>query len=86
MSAASKQRLAHLHSLLTEDMISRLEHGEEEIIGGEVVRVKARPATLGHIAKFLKDNGIEALAEHDDRFKHLAGKIDQIIAKTKEYN
>lgn len=79
--SASKKRLAYLHQLLTEDMIRRLEEGEDEVVDGAVVKVQAKAATLGHITRFLKDNNIEALAEHDDRFKALASRVSEIVSK-----
>ncbi len=53
MSRASQDLLEQLHSLIAEDMLSRLKEGECEAKDWAV------------IVKFLKDNGIDGILSND---------------------
>ena len=80
---ASNNTFNDLHRALAEEMLDRLENGEEEVSvtkDGEIETktVKAKPSTLNAIRQFLKDNGIEGPAEETDPVNNLAEKIRQL--------
>lgn len=62
--AAAEKELEDLHSLLCKVMKQQLQITDEE------GRVNA--AVLGHVARFLKDNGIEAAAEYSKELQELS--------------
>jgi len=62
--AAAEKELGELHSLLCTVMKQQLKLTDEE------GRVNA--AVLGHVARFLKDNGIEAAAEYSKELQELS--------------
>lgn len=62
--AAAEKELGELHSLLCTVMKQQLQLTDEE------GRVNA--AVLGHVARFLKDNGIEAAAEYSKELQELS--------------
>ena len=75
---ASENLLNELHDRLAQDMLSRLKDGEEELVDGEVVKVKPKPATLNAIRQFLKDNGVEGAAEENTPLRNLASQLNGI--------
>lgn len=64
MKSASEAALSELHNLLCSVMKQQLKITDEE------GRVNA--AVLGHVARFLKDNGIEAAAEYSKELQELS--------------
>ena len=62
--AAAEKELGELHSLLCTVMKQQLKLTDQE------GRVNA--AVLGHVARFLKDNGIEAAAEYSKELQELS--------------
>lgn len=62
--AAAEEELGELHSLLCKVMKQQLTLTDED------GRVNA--AVLGHVARFLKDNGIEAAAEYSKELQELS--------------
>jgi hypothetical protein len=69
-------RLGRLWDLLVDDMVDRLENGEDKVVSGDegktVEKVKASAATLSVIAKFVKDHQISnPLSSKPDRLAQL---------------
>jgi hypothetical protein len=61
MSAANNRPvLEELHTLVAEELTQRIRTGD------------AKPADLAVAVKFLKDNGVDALASNDSPLKRLA--------------
>lgn len=56
----SKPALEELHSVVAEELLARIKSGD------------AKPADLAVAVKFLKDNGVDALASNDSPLKRLA--------------
>jgi hypothetical protein len=75
---ASESILNELHDRLAQDMLTRLKDGEPEVVNGEVVLVKPKPATLNAIRQFLKDNGVEGAAEENTPLRNLAEELSHI--------
>ena len=63
--AASEELLGRLHSIVADDLIRRINTGE------------ATAQELAQAIKFLKDNGIEALPEANDKLQNLADKLPE---------
>lgn len=82
MAAASRERLSDLHDLLAEALIEQITAAREnrlvevKTFQGEETYVKVLPAALVTAAiKFLKDNGIEAVADKNPKLKELQAKL-----------
>lgn len=75
-----------LHDLTARDMLNRLQNGEDVLTKDEdgkpiTFHMKGvSTATLGQIIKFLKDNGIEGVAEENTPLKNLAAELANIDA------
>jgi ABC-type Zn uptake system ZnuABC Zn-binding protein ZnuA len=63
--AASEELLGLLHDAVAQDLIRRLQSGE------------ATAAEISAAIKFLKDNGIEAVATEDSALKDLSESLPQ---------
>lgn len=70
MASKKDTLVEQLWSLMVRELIDRLENGDQEVTkDGEVVTVKAKPAVLAVVAKFLKDNEIKALPDNPETDK-----------------
>ncbi|NBN98723.1 MAG: hypothetical protein EBV19_05715 [Flavobacteriia bacterium] len=58
--ATNRLALEELHTIVAEELVSRIKSGE------------AKPADLAVAVKFLKDNGVDALASDESPLKRLA--------------
>jgi hypothetical protein len=56
----NKHALEELHSVVADELLARIKSGD------------AKPADLAVAVKFLKDNGVDALANNDSPLKRLA--------------
>jgi hypothetical protein len=83
MSSKERDRKAdRLWNLFADDLIERMEKGEEAITeAGEVVRVKPKSPTLAVIAKFLKDNDVGPTGNADETGK---SKLDRLLAQAEK--
>ena len=61
--AASEELLGRLHDAVAADLLRRVQTGE------------ATPQELSVVVKFLKDNGIEAIATEDNALGNLAKEM-----------
>lgn len=63
--AASEELLGRLHDAVAADLLRRVQTGE------------ATPQELSVVVKFLKDNGIEAIATEDNSLGKLAQEMPE---------
>lgn len=63
--AASEELLGLLHDVVAQDLIKRLSSGE------------ATAAEINAAIKFLKDNGIEAVATENSKLKDLSNSLPE---------
>jgi ABC-type Zn uptake system ZnuABC Zn-binding protein ZnuA len=63
--AASEELLGLLHDAVAQDLLTKIKDGT------------ATPAEISTAVKFLKDNGIEAVAAENSKLKNLADSLPE---------
>lgn len=76
MSRATEGRLAHLHNLVTEAMITELDNAARD-------ELPVSPQMFSAIGKFLKDNEITCAIDTDSATGELADKMQAMREKRK---
>lgn len=77
MSRAKEGRLAHLHNLVTEAMITELDNATQHDL-------PVSPQMFSAIGKFLKDNEITCAIEDSSGMGELTGKMASLRDARKE--
>lgn len=79
MSKERKAAIAQIHDALADELCTQLEPLEVTADDGTVTKVRASASVLNVARQFLKDNGIDALADEG------TGKLAGLASKVSDY-